>query len=188
VDEVVFSPDGKKIVVTSYSGGDVNPMDIGGSFAQNVRIWHVDTGKELWRSTVERFSGPLDSTVNFSPDGTKVITKNTFGSNIQFWDANSGRELRLKGLGRRTVDSADFSPDGKKIATVTTDTQGSDCIVQIWNSNNGNELHRLNISQSLLLIESVFYVTFSPDGKKVVTVSKSNVVKDNYTVRVLPVP
>jgi len=130
----------------------------------SVRIWNASTGRELWQRTFEDAHSCFGSLYfdGFSPDGTKIIMKGCCDHPFRFWHANSGREFQLRGLGRMTISSADFSPDGKRIVTVSRDNNYN-AVVQIWSADTGRELQRFAGRT-----DGVFRVAFSPDGSKVV--------------------
>jgi WD40 repeat protein len=173
IDTVSFSPDGTKVVTVSR---------------RSVHIWDVESGRELHRFT-EQLGGVRDAA--FSPDGRKVVT--TSGSTAQgrgsfarnsdtrIWDVETGKELRtLEGAESFIV----FSPDGKKIVT-----GGKGHTAVVWDAESGRELHRLqgnpnsraNVGLYVITLMSydpkVSSVTFSPDGKKVVTTSNDGSVR-----------
>jgi len=174
-DEVYFaqfSPDGAWLIAV----GEVPvPIRMYESYKRTtVRVWNADTGREIWQRTFDSAYSFDDthairtgvSTLyfdDFSPDGTKIIMKGTYGP-IRFWHIDSGRELPLAGLGRRIVRAADFSPDGKRIVTVSVDDRdrGSAPVVQIWSAETGRELQKLAGDTG-----AIFRIVFSPDGKKV---------------------
>lgn len=119
----------------------------------------------------------------FSPDGKQVVA--ACGSDIYFFDADSGKELRkFQSLGnpkiewRGKVCVVNFSPDGTKIAVATEDgirretpegdviIGGKENILWITDVETGRVLQKL---EGHML--QVMYATFSSDGKKVVTAS-----------------
>ncbi len=133
IRSVAFSPDGTKLVTGSMypiskqkalvtESGDRIPI------AQSrvteyedgiVRIWNVDTGKEL-----RKLKGSTKdvSSVAFSPDGTKVIA-GFYNGNIRIWDVDRGKVIyRIKGKGNTdSIRSVAFSPDGTKIIAGSID-------------------------------------------------------------------
>jgi len=118
-----------------------------------------------------------DRFVVFSPDSKKLATASKQYI-AKIWDVNSGKELhnldaevdwqrfesRLFNYASRLV-SADFSPDGKRFATVSYDN-----IVRIWEVDTGKVLQTL---EGHIKLEEqpkgVVSVAFSPDGKKIAT-------------------
>ena len=177
INTVSFSPDGTKVVTTSCGLTEETRRYVG-----TVYIWDVESGKELHK--LPELLGGVRDTV-FSPDGKRIVTVNgTNGwapSDARIWDVESGKELKTLALAR---DFIVFSPDGKQIVT-----GGEGHTAVIWDAESGRELQRLQgnpdsrASVGLYLISLASYdpkvssVTFSPDGKKVVTASNDGSVR-----------
>jgi len=185
ISTIDFSPDGTKII-TGNSGRIADKYYSHG--VNFFRIWDVESGKELHKFTVlQGGSGSAE----FSPDGKKLVT--TSGSTAQgrgsfaritdtrIWDTESGKELqKLTGAEGFIV----FSPDGKKIVT-----GGEGHTAVVWDAESGKELQRLqgnpdsrasvgNYFISLMSYDpKVSSITFSPDGKRVVTASNDGSVR-----------
>jgi WD40 repeat protein len=136
---VAFSPDGSRLAVVSNQGND-------------AKLWDVATRKEL---LVLKGHTDINWGVEFSPDGTRVITSGSDGT-ARIWDAVTGRLLLTLSGHTSTVVKARFSPDGKWIATA-----GKDGTTRLWEAATGKEL---------LSLESVSTndVGFTPDGKRLV--------------------
>lgn len=144
-----FSPDGRRIATSSWG-----PL---------VRIWDVESGKEL--QTLTGHAAVVHS-IRFSLDGKNIVTASEDRS-ARIWDAESGKELRqlehprMKDVpGSDRGAFADFSPDGKKIITFVH----GDPVARIWETDTGEKLHELPGHSS-----SVGSAFFLPDGKKVIT-------------------
>jgi WD40 repeat protein len=79
------------------------------------------------------------------------------------WDAQTGRELLSPKGHCRLVNSLAFSPDGKRLATLSRDNT-----VKVWDVQTG---------QALLTLEArsrtVGSVAFSPDGKRLASSNSS---------------
>jgi len=71
--------------------------------------------------------------------------------------------IEIKGH-TNSVNSASFSPDGKKIATTSYDST-----VRIWDAESGKKLQKLT--------GGARSAAFSPDGKKIVTASDDNTAR-----------
>jgi WD40 repeat protein len=90
--------------------------------------------------------------LDFSPDGTKLVT-GSVDNTVRVWDVASGREtMRLGGHGAWVIGVA-YSPDGKLIASA-----GADKIIRLWDSDG-------KLVRELLGHENgVGHVAFSPQG------------------------
>jgi WD40 repeat protein len=168
---VTFLPDGKRIVTSNTR-------------EHTVRIWDVDSGKELHKLEI----GDYLHGVKISPDGKKIITEGSdknlkAGEDtfiVQIWDVESGKKLRQW---EDRMDCA-FSPDGKKIIMVdfergpakefVRDNEGNKKpqhtgTVRIVDTESGEELHKLTLVVQVDPEKAppVYGVAFFPDGKKV---------------------
>jgi WD40 repeat protein len=110
-----ISPDGKSVVA---SCGPREERPIYGKPAPagtTLYKWDVATGKELFRSP--DWQG---KSVRFSPDGGRVIS--VLGTEVLVADAATGKLVhRLKGHGAWAIFGAEFSSDGKRLATGSRD-------------------------------------------------------------------
>jgi WD40 repeat protein len=132
---VAFSPDGQKIITSSWD--------------KTVRIWDIGTGQELYRFVGDTYGV---NSVAFSPDGKYILTGGDNGVGI--WDAETGLEVRqLSGVDQ--VYGAVFSPDGKYIATASNSADGT----ALWDANTDKMLHRFTGTGRVNTVD------FSPDGK-----------------------
>jgi WD40 repeat protein len=185
-----FSPDSKLIVTTGdgsnyrfsiseHGGGGGSSSST--STMENVaaRIWDAETGKEV---AALRWPGYLKAFVRnarFSPDGRRVLTFGNVGNAIgdqedvqvnfrpNIWDAATGKLLvTLKGQ-PRTVVAAEFSANGRLIATA-----GKDKTARVWDAATGEELFVLRGHENAL-----YSVSFSPDSTRLVTSSEDRTAR-----------
>jgi len=167
ITSVAFSPNGKSIV--------------SGSHDHSVKVWDVETGLE--RLTLKGHKGNVNS-VAFSPDSKLIVSGG--GRMVRVWDAKTGRVIltlsRVPLIGHaNNVTGVVFSPDGKLIVSGggpwyhppgPRPAGGSDHTVRVWNAKTGQAMHILKGHAN-----GVTCVSFSPDGKKVVSGSLDFTVK-----------
>ena len=152
VTSASFSPDGKKIVSASWD--------------KTIRIWDVETGKQIGVATENHTS--FVSYATFSPDGKKIISASD-DRTIRIWDAETGEQIGEPLEGHTDfINSASFSPDGKKIVSAARDKT-----IRIWNIETKKQMgeplegHTNNITS----------VSYSPDGKKIVSAAWDRTIR-----------
>jgi WD40 repeat protein len=189
ISAVVFTPDNELIAIGRTSDGDLKLwnlsngqalVDLGhietistAAFSKdvtmvaaavppNIRIYSVITGKLI--STLATSAENVYS-LNFSPDGTRLLSGDIKG-NVIISEVLSGRvEARLDdgNMYYRAV----FSPDAKRIASADQDGK-----VRIWDVATGT------ISRTLTGHDGVVkLISFSPDGHLLATGADDNTVR-----------
>jgi WD40 repeat protein len=122
-------------------------------FAPNsstVTVYDANNGKTLQTLTRANFDGGVER-VRFGRDGRSLAVIYTAAQGVQaigrlpssevkIWDAIAGREIQTLLLSRSPV-GAEFSSDGKTLATVTT--QGE---ITLWDVASGSRLRSLTTS------------------------------------------
>ena len=185
VFSIVFSPDGKMLIVTSggnntitlrrlsdgalireFVGHDQAVVSVAfspdgsllasASWDYTVRLWQVNDGKV--RYVLEGHNDPVYG-VAFSPDG-KTLASVGNSETGKLWKVSDGTLLSdFPGNDDKGAWSIAFSPDGQMLAS-----RGYLGDVKLISASSGKVLHTLSTGEGLLL--SFF---FSPDGRYLVT-------------------
>ncbi|MCL4298629.1 MAG: protein kinase [Anaerolineae bacterium] len=160
VNRVVFSPDGTRLATNSFD--------------DTIKIWDAASDQELYTLLSGHEGGVFG--LAFSPDGKHLATGNEDGT-VQLWllppvakSANTSGEIKeLFTLVGHTagVAEVEFSPDGKHLATAS-----SDQTAKVWDITSGQEL--LTLSGHTLDLNDLSY---SPDGTRLATASWDGTVK-----------
>jgi WD40 repeat protein len=158
-----FSPDGLRMVTTSRDN--------------TVRLWNPQPGQALTEPL--RHEGWVHA-AQFSPDGRRIVTATQDGTSrvwmpdarrnrdpsrtgyhgaAQVWDAQTGKPVTAPLPHEGDVNSAEFSPDGRRVVTGAQDETA-----RVWDAQTGEPL-----TEPLRHDLWVRSARFSPDGKRVVT-------------------
>ena len=138
-----LSPDGKRILVSSGNTDSIFDATTGmaqGYFKHDGIVGH-----------------------SFSPDGSRVISEYSWGA--QLWNAVSGKPIGNEIKHGGAVNDAEFSADGKRVATASDDRTS-----QVWDAFTSEP-----IGSPLQHAGTVVSAQFSPDpgGKYVMTEVKN---------------
>jgi len=145
------SPNGRQIAVTS-------------NYSRKVRLWDISTCEEL--KGIEGFpSVHAPTCCAMSPDGQSMAINHN--DCCCLWDVATGKELRRFEGHDSSVNGCAFSPDGRRIVTVSYDRT-----CRLWDVDTGKELQRFEGHQG-----SVYGCAFSPDGRRMVTASSDGTCK-----------
>jgi WD40 repeat protein/tRNA A-37 threonylcarbamoyl transferase component Bud32 len=170
VTSVCFSPDGRRLASASGPGDSDAP---GKPLPGVVKVWDAQTGQE--QLSLRGHAGDVTS-VCFSPDGRRLASAGEGGWDgagkplprvVKVWDAQTGQEqFSLRGHAGDVI-SVCFSPDGRRLATVS-----SDKTAKVWDAQTGQEQLTLRVPT-----DRVYRVCFSPDSQRLATTSSDQTVK-----------
>ncbi len=161
---VAFSPDTSppNPSLRIGEGGRGVRLALSGSADGSVRLWDVETGRELRR--LDGHAG-LVTCVAFSPDGRKALSAG-YDHAVCLWDLQTGQELkRFKGS-MRYINHVAFSPGGRRILVCAEKT------VHLFNVQTGQEVRRLEGHAG-----SVLTAVFSPDGCQILSGSDDRTLR-----------
>ena len=146
--------------VTDISFSPVSSRVAASAAVDYVYVWNTNTG-DLLRS-LDHGSGDAMRSVAHSPDGLQILG----GGNgaTRAWRAETGAEIRTY----RSIDvlSADYAPNGRQLATGTSDAQA-----RVWEPSSGDLL------MALPHLSSVETVAFLSDSKRLVTGTEQHAIR-----------
>jgi WD40 repeat protein len=141
---LAFSPDGRTLATAASS---------------LLKLWDVQTGKE--RHTLKREDGI--GALAFGPD-SKVVASGGHSNVVRLWDSATGREIGK--LDAPVPNGTAISPDGKWLAAVRLDQQGS--LWDLASRQKVRDLPAASFGRS---------VAFSPDGRLLAVTSGDGVLR-----------
>ncbi|WP_371325231.1 pentapeptide repeat-containing protein [Dechloromonas sp. ZY10] len=144
-----FSPDGARIVSTSYD--------------HTLRIWDTHSGLSI--ATLEGHQDWVRS-ATFSPDGARIVSASD-DNTLRIWDAHSGLSIATLEGHQDRVRSATFSPDDTRIVSASDDHT-----LRIWDAHSYRAIATLEGHQ-----DSVNSAAFSPDGTRIVSASNDRTLR-----------
>jgi eukaryotic-like serine/threonine-protein kinase len=129
-----------------------------------MHVWEVETGELRFAlHDLHNLFG-----VQFSPNGDRLLVNMAYpNSVVRVWDAATGRPLSTLDAHKNNVKCIAFTPDGRRVATCSTDKT-----ICVWDVASGMRLTTLSGHTG-----AVNVVAFSPDGKQLVSAA------DDQTVR-----
>ena len=155
--DLTFSPDGSTLLaLTNAPSGATADGAPAGENASAMLTWRVPSFTGVARHPL---GGDTLSSVVFTPSGRTLVTAGT-GGVIELRDAETGRVRDTFGRHPSTVRAVALSPDGRTLASVTTE----DSYVRLWDIR----------SQRLLAVleghgAALNRIEFSPDGELLAT-------------------
>ena len=154
VGSVNFSPDDTLILSTSL---------------KTLKLWNAATGKEVWTWNVGL---QILKDAHFSPDGKQIIA--ACYSEIKRWDVASGTELNpIKDGDLSGISAIAISADGTRIAA-----ESRHATIKLFDTETGEVVNTLRGH-----VKQVRSLSFSPDGKRIVSISGGGPKSSDHTVK-----
>jgi WD40 repeat protein len=141
----VFDHGGDRVLVTSFAA---------------ARIWSVETGRQVIHLPGHFLAGGA-----FSPDDRRLVTAG-FGI-AEIWSVDTGQRIRVLKGHSGAVRQAVYSPDGRKVATASTDGTA-----RLWDAETGEELKTFSGHA-----DDLTRVAFDPQGLRVLTASRDRTAR-----------
>ena len=187
VENVVFSPDGARILTASRDKTaklwDAASGKLLASFDHQSRVLQgvfspdgtriltasADMTAKLWDATSGKLLTSFDHQdwilrAAFSPDGSRILTASA-DKTAKLWDASSGKPM-ASFAHEDEVQDAVFSPDGARILTASKDKTA-----KLWDGASGKLIASFDHE------DAVSHGAFSPDGARILTASRDKTAK-----------
>jgi WD40 repeat protein/serine/threonine protein kinase len=129
--------------------------------ADALAVFHEARAADLQILAFGGRTGSDISSVDFSPDGQRVVTVSSDGA-ARIWDAATGYELMALKAPAEQILSAKFSPGGERILTGLASSND----LRIWSAATGRPLLEFEGHT-----DQVWGTAFSPNGRRVVSAS-----------------
>ncbi len=162
-----------QVVQTKFSGDGKRLLIVYGGDSDNVEVWDVEAAKPVGHD-IEYYD--LIHFAAFSPSGNRLLTVQggqyersavTEKVQAQVWDVKTGNAIGNPIAHLGSINSAQFSPDGRWVLTASDDKTA-----RIWDARTGDP-----VGYPMRHAAKVNSASFSPDGKWVVTASADNTAR-----------
>jgi WD40 repeat protein/predicted Ser/Thr protein kinase len=158
--ELSLSADGGRVasIRTVVRG----PIGAGRWGKAELRVWDVDTGKQLFLVTSE----DLNHQIALSPNGTRVVARVSAKGkySVKMWDVANGREVQ-RFSAKDFPTALAFSRDGDRLAAILSSLD-SPPVLKVWEAATGRKLWTVQDRSRHGSIGNVA-VCFSPDGRRI---------------------
>jgi WD40 repeat protein len=160
---VAYSPDGRT-VATAHG------EQRGDDYQSVIFFWDARTGHQLGEMAAG-FTQEYSRTIAYSPDGNTLAAVS--GPMLRAWDTQSRRELVTRKTSRKHFQGLAFTPDGRRLITVSNDKTARLWDCSTWTEAGGYEWK----------IGKLRSVAVSPDGLRFAAGGDSGqiVIWDNDT-------
>jgi WD40 repeat protein len=163
LEQLVFSPDGRALMATTES-------------VPAVRVWNVPSGKPA--------SSHLETWARISADGRFLAFPREGAPLFWRWDPAAFRHVPfpLENTAEDFRFSAEFSPDGRFVAAISSHGDFNGCCIYLWDTGTGSSVRPLSLlSRPRRFFDvgqefprySIIEAAVSPDGRFAAAASTS---------------
>ncbi len=125
--------------------------------SRHVRLWDVESGKELRSYEMSEQSSLTALAV--SPD-EKIVAAGSFGTKIDLWDIKSGKLFQTLVGHEKLTSGLEFSRDGKLLYASSND-KGTNSGLVIWDLQSGKRIRKVHS-------QAIHCFSITKDGKQAV--------------------
>ncbi len=146
VNDIAWSPDGKRVVIANADGV--------------FQVWDAITG-QLVLTHYDSERATKIFVLGWSADGKRIISTSMYGNTALVWDAATGKTLiTFNNPDRSYPLIASLSYDGQYIAI------GSGSVLQLWDTSTGKQVSAFDTKT-----KRINYIEWSPDDSLIATIN-----------------
>ncbi len=149
--------------VTALAVTPDNQQIISGSRDNMIKVWNLNTGKEVF--TLTGHTKPITS-LSITNDGNKLISASE-DATIKIWNFTTKTKIFTLTEHTASVTSVVITPDEKELISSSDD--GS---IKIWDLETGESIYSINAHK-----KEVKDVTVTPNGEEIISVSYDKSIK-----------
>ena len=109
-------------------------------------------------------------TVEWSPDGTRLLTTSADMSAVRIWDAAAGQELTRMEYDYPLFTGALWSPDGGQVLVLVNYNEQT--VMELWDSQNGEKLFAIPVGDAI-----INSARWSPDRTLIAAAGRDEIVR-----------
>jgi WD40 repeat protein len=164
IQSVAFSPDSRTLATSETQRWQPGQASPAAGTTSTIRLWDLVTGQTITLSSLPGSYG--GQALAFHPSGQTLAGNMGMDGTIRLLDLAAGQVTVLTGH-TSPIETAAFSPDGRSLATGSTDAT-----IRLWDLATGQTTVTLNPHGGYVVA-----VAFSPDDRILASASTDNTVR-----------
>jgi WD40 repeat protein len=164
IQSVAFSPDSRTLATSETQRWQPGQASPAAGTTSTIRLWDLVTGQTITLSSLPGSYG--GQALAFHPSGQTLAGNMGMDGTIRLLDLAAGQVTVLTGH-TSPIETAAFSPDGRALATGSTDAT-----IRLWDLATGQTTVTLNPHGGYVVA-----VAFSPDDRILASASTDNTVR-----------